>query len=445
MPRDKAVADGSGADTHPHSFSDWTRYTYDANTPCDAWLYYRICSTCRDIEWKSGGYENHTITTVTVAPTCVAQGYDENTCSVCGFTEKTNYTAIAGHTYEKTYSYSDSFHWLDCKHCDATTSYGEHNIDESGYCTVCNQPVGSTEGIIYEVSANGTYAEVIGYSGTATKIVIADTYNNLPVKTIYQEAFKNDKAITSVVIPDSVTSIGYNAFYYCDSLTSVTIGNSVTSIGDWAFSDCYSLTSINIPDSVTSIGTCAFRFCYKLTSVTIPDSVTYIGSSAFSNCHYSLYTEYEFGKYIGDETNPYAVLIELTNKNLSTYTINENTKHIAYEVFKSCARLTSITIPDSVTSIGNYAFAYCSSLTSITIPGSVTSIGSYAFYDCDSLTSVTIGNSVTSIGNSAFNGCSSLTSIKYRGTEEQWNAISKGSYWNYNTGAYTITYNYTEE
>ena len=76
----KAVADGSGEDTHPHSFGEWIRYTYDANTPCDAWLYYRICAACKDIEWKNGGYENHSFTTVTVEPTCIAQGYDELLC-----------------------------------------------------------------------------------------------------------------------------------------------------------------------------------------------------------------------------------------------------------------------------------------------------------------------------------------------------------------------------
>ena len=84
------------------------------------------------------------------------------------------------------------------------------------------------------------------------------------------------------------------------------------------------------------------------------------------------------------------------------------------------------------------AFSSCSGLTSVTIPDSVTSIGKYAFFGCRGLTSVTIPDSVTSIGDYSFNDCSSLTSINYKGTKEQWRAISKKRYWNYNTGRYTI-------
>ena len=253
-------------------------------------------------------------------------------------------------------------------------------------------------GIIYRLSEDGTYASVIGYDGKLEAVVIADIYQGVPVTSIGNEAFRFCSNLTSVTIPDSVTSIGNYAFYYCSSLTSVTI-----------------------PDSVTSIGGSAFEHCFSLISVTVPDSVTSIGSSAFFGCNSALYTEYECGKYVGDENNPYAVLIEVTNKNLGTYTINENTKIIAYGVFDYFDRLTSIDIPDGVTSIGGWAF-----------------------YDCTSLTSVTIGDSVTSIGDYAFSSCYSLTTINYKGTEEEWNAISKGLYWNSGTGNYTINYNYTE-
>ena len=189
-----------------------------------------------------------------------------------------------------------------------------------------------------------------------------------------------------IVIPDGTEKIGAYAFCNCSGMTSVTIPDGVTSIGDYAFYGCSGLTSIVIPDSVTSIGDYAFYGCSGLTSVTIPDSVTSIGSWAF----------------------------------------------------EGCSGLTSVTIPDSVTSIGSYAFSGCSGLTSVTIPDSVTSIGSYAFSRCSGLTSVTIGNGVTSIGWRAFEYCSSLTTINFQGTMAQWQAIEKDSTWDSSTGEYAV-------
>ena len=121
-----------------------------------------------------------------------------------------------------------------------------------------------------------------------------------------------------------------------------------------------------------------------------------------------------------------------------------------YRVENYTGYATEVVIPSvyngrAVTSIGWFAFKDCSALTSIIIPNSVTSIGYRAFEDCSKLTSVTIPDSVTSIGWYAFEYCSKLTSIKYRGSQSDWSKISKGERWNYNTGKYTITYNYTGE
>ena len=230
-------------------------------------------------------------------------------------------------------------------------------------------------------------------------------YNNQPDGLVYagKVAYKYKGTMpsnTSIVLEEGTLGIADYAFRGCTGLTSVTIGGSVTSIGYSAFYNCTGLTSVTIPDSVTSIGESAFSGCSGLTSITIPNSVTSIGEWAFSGC-----------------------------RGLTSVTIGKGVTSIGSYVFRYCTGLTSVTIGGSVTSIGYEAFSGCRGLTSVTIPDSVTSIDREAFSGCTGLTSVTIPYSVTSIGGWAFDGCTGLTSIKFNGTIEQWNAISKDSRW----------------
>ena len=201
-----------------------------------------------------------------------------------------------------------------------------------------------------------------------------------------REIYLNGKMLTDVIIPEGVASIGGKAFDGCTSLTSISLPDSVTSIGDSAFVDCTGLTSISLPDSVTNIGWQAFCNCTGLTSISLPDNVTSIEGGTFQGC-----------------------------TGLTSISIPDGVSSIKNNVFDQCTGLTSIRLPENMTSIGMQAFRDCKSLTNISIPKGVTSIGEDAFCNCTGLTSISIPDSVTSIGYSAFSGCANIGTIFFNG------------------------------
>lgn len=249
-----------------------------------------------------------------------------------------------------------------------------------------------------KASDGDNYYSVIAisdYSFSGCKGLTSVTIPN-SVTSIDFFAFKGCAGLTSIKIPNSVTEIGNYAFRSCTGLKSITIGNSVTSIGSNAFYDCSSLTSIKIPNSVTSIGTWAFRACTGLTSVTIGNSVTSINSFAFYGCSSLCKAEFASVESICA---------------IQFWDVTSNPLFFAKNLYINGEEIKDLVIPKSVTSLGKYTFAGCSGLTSVTIPNSVTSIGDNAFRDCSGLTSLEIPNSVKTIDYAAFDGCSSLTGV----------------------------------
>ena len=283
--------------------------------------------------------------------------------------------------------------------------------------------------------------------------------------SIAAEAFKNCSSIMKISLPDSITSIGEDAFLGTtlyntqtnwennvlyigkhliranDALAGAySIKEGTKSIAAGAFSSCKMLTEVKLPEGIKKIGDFTFYGCTSLTSVNVPSSISSIGTLAFfkdkklaltlgeSNPSYklidgSLYTKDSKTLVLFDPTSE-VQSFDIPNgvenissgafaysSKLTQVTLPSTLKKIEDYAFYMCESLTEISIPDSVTSVGDNAFYGCSALTVADIGDVVTSIGSYAFYDCESLKSLTLGNKINSIGDSAFQNCISLNSV----------------------------------
>ena len=316
---------------------------------------------------------------------------------------------------------------------------------------------------------------LVSYEGDESVLTLPDNYHGENY-AIYKYTFSNNTKIKSVIISNSTTSIGDYAFLGCTSLTNITIPNGVANIGASAFSGCTSLANVSIGNGVTSIGSYAFSGCDSLTSVYVIDMASW--------CNIT------FGNV---DANPFSsgVDIYVNGKILTDLVIPEGVTAINSYAFYGCTGLTSVSIPDSVTTIGVSAFTGCSNLTQtdngvmyidkwavgftsygaesfvtlrentvgiadnafygctdlmrISIPNGVKTIGNYAFFNCTGLTEVVIGKDVTVIGARSFQNCSNLMKINFRGTMEEWYAVSKLTGWNTNSGRFAISYNYKGE
>lgn len=270
---------------------------------------------------------------------------------------------------------------------------------------------------LYTEKSGEKYYAIVGLGEyKETTLTVPDTFRDMPVKLIADSAFKNADKITEVTISDGVNVIGKQAFSDCNALATVNIGNGVDVIGDKAFYTCDQLVTVNfgtavnaieyeafygctslkeltLPQGLSTIGEHAFYNCYKLENIQIFDELTFIGRDAFYGCGSLKSTETDGAYYLGNSDNPKLLLRSIKDKTVTEFTVPENTKYI-----------------------GQTAFANSETLTTVTLPAGLTVIAEGAMQHCDK-----------------------LVSIQFQGSCNEWNQVSKGYLWNYETGNYTVT------
>lgn len=344
-----------------------------------------------------------------------AHNYQDGKCTVCGKIDSNH-----------SHSYVDHV----CTICGEIDPSHTHNYVD-GVCTICNKQY--LEAGLYDANdallvsweesgiddnCNNAWSIISKNYPTTTKVVISDRVTEIygdsdraaisNIDTRYYFSFKRCENLTSIVIPDSVTTIGPGAFFGCISLKEIIIPDSVRTIGKYAFTGCTVLDNVIVPDSVMQIGQYAFSNCTHLTHISIPDSIKELPERVFSGC--SLLKN-----------------VQLSNS-LTT---------IGIYAFSSCHSLESIEIPNSVTSIGYDAFYDCYALKKVTLPSSLTIIESYLFNNCYALKEVQIPDSVKNIGTSAFYGCTGFDTLTIPDSVTN---IGKDAFYNVNHIVYNGTY-----
>ncbi len=318
------------------------------------------------------------------------------------------------------YSYNDTHHWLACEHqgCTKVANKAEHQLGPDGVCGECNygyvEPVGDKDDTFtYELTSEGTgYLVLNAHTLTSSNLVIPDTYNNLPVVAIGSSSFDDVKGLNSIVIPDSVVSIGYGAFE--DSgLTSITFGEN---------------------SQLTTINSLAF-YQTKITSITIPSKVTYIGYESFGEC-----TELEEINF--NATQMPGLTSDAKFDINSSFTRDHNGNSFSKAGYNSEG--ITVNIGANVKQIPSYLFSltneYSPKITRVVFAENSVceTIGKYAFYECLGLESITIPASIKTIGALAFYKCQDLKEININAVEMEDTASNSFRFAGANTSGFTV-------
>ena len=403
--------------------ADGTKTAHCENSGCDK------TDTITDVGSKLPTIHTHSYTDTVTVPTCTEQGYTTHSCT-CGDSYIDTYTNATDHkfvTYIPDGNATTEADGTKTAHCENNDCNETDTITDVG----SKLPTIYSEGLLFVENSDGLSYALAGIGTcTDTDIVVPLSYNEKPVTAILDNAFKQTN-ITSIVLPNSITNIGEDAFYFCSKLERVNIPTDTVSIGSAAFCGCKKLTNIHIPQKVTSIGFLAFRMCDKLSTITVDPLNQFYSSDGHNlfNKTQDTIILYAIGQTQSEFTIPNTVItigeysFEYAT-NLITVKMGNSVTKIETSAFGSCSKLKSIQLSSALTSIESQAFSVCVALEKIDIPYKVTSIGSNAFSNCLALKSVTLPKGITIIESYTFYRNQALTDIYYCGTESEWNSIT---------------------
>ena len=267
----------------------------------------------------------------------------------------------------------------------------------------------------YSYNYGSTLANIYGYTGNSEYVKIPSKINGYTITGINTQAFKNNKKLKGIIIPDTVTYVEDSLFSGCISLTDVDLGKGVTVITNGMFYNCKNLESLTIPEQIE-------RFY---------DRYSYTGNSSdkpFEGC-VNLKNIYFKAKDIS--LVRYLSLPSLTNivigstveslpdrafsgyKYLENVTFENGLLVLPNECFKNCTGLKSITLPDSMMSVGKSAFENCYNIKSVTFSENLNTIADSAFKGCSSIENLSFNKNLREIGNNAFEECSSVKNVTF--------------------------------
>lgn len=395
-----------------HDYGEWT--TGLEPTCQNSGTKYRFCKICAYSHYDRIEELPHTYGkwTVNSEPDCFNEGEKISVCTLCKVDKVTEKISALGHKYK------------------------------GNVCEVCKKTV-SSEGLEFALNADGKSYTMVGFGTCSDSEIIIDLYNDLPVTAVKIINKFIEVEARSIILGNSVTSIGDNSFSQLKKLEKITFTGKTSDIGAFAFNNCLALKEVyiadiaswcetdfgneyanpmycakdvyingeplnvlEIPEGIAVIKKYAFYGAEKLSELKLPSTLRAIEKYSFKDCTALL--SLSFGKAV-TELGIYAF------ENCTALTdlkLGDGLNIIGAGCFKKCTGIIDLTLPDSVTDVGERVFEGCANLKSVHLSDSLKAVSKYMFYNCKALESVDIPISVKSISDHAFYGCTSLEAVK---------------------------------